>query len=199
MLAPKKTTALPWGLQSETLKVSKKRTVFWVPRRDTKPKTHAKWKTYPDLADAHTFILDLITANMIKNQNIYGNKHHKPEAPNSLPTSKNIYQWSSRYKVLITLASDIQANMAVTALGGRTVEWLHSWMTNSIAFIVRLLGWNPTSMTSKLGKWLLSLEKWPDLFKPLPSFVKFHKNFDKIKWDWEKKRLNKLITMCGAF
>ena len=108
----------------ETLKVSKKRAVFWVPRRDTKPKTHAKRKTHPELADARTFILDLITANMIKNQNIYENKHHKPEAPNSLHTSKNIYQWSSKYKVLIILASDIQANTAVTALGGRTVECL---------------------------------------------------------------------------
>ena len=53
MLVPKKTTSLPWGLQSETLKVSKERAVFWVPRRDTKPKTHAKGKTYPELADAH--------------------------------------------------------------------------------------------------------------------------------------------------
>ena len=48
------------------------------------------------------------------------------KAPNSLCTSKNIYtlQWSSRYKVSIILASDIQVNMAVIALGGGTVEWL---------------------------------------------------------------------------
>ena len=56
--------------------------MFWVLRRDTKPKTHLQRKIYPELADAQGFSLVFILNSTHykydkESQNIYENQHHK--------------------------------------------------------------------------------------------------------------------------